>query len=135
MPRSLGQSIIVLLLSHCLLVCSNLPRMAMVTLLSPNYSTTARIWDGRGNCGNMEWTCKWICGFIWEIACTNSEVVPFPRVMIFTLFDTLSKLFSHDPLWWKLTVTGFHFLFSLLCISSLLIVSNLIHLIPILVET
>ena len=76
-----------------------------------------------------------ICGFIWEIACTNSEVVPFPRVMIFTLFDTLSKLFSHDPLWWKLTVTGFHFLFSLLCISSLLVVSNLIHLIPILVET
>ena len=40
-------------------------------------------------------TSKWMCGFIWEIACTNSEVAPFRRVMIFTLFDTLSHLFSH----------------------------------------
>ena len=42
-------------------------------------------------------TSKWMCGFIWEIACTNSEVAPFRRVMIFTLFDTLSHLFSHAP--------------------------------------
>ena len=64
---------------------------------SPCYPQTAPPPHVFGMGGEIAGTCKWICGFIWEIACTNSEVVPFPRVMIFTLFDTLSKLFSHDP--------------------------------------